>query len=146
MYPVGHFYACATATIWCTRIFTAARWRYCCVCRRTTRCGSTPGKWAPAPRKSRRWRWNWGSSGDSIRQTATDYSAFHGPVRAFFTLSCPEVFGHFLDPPGNHPRGAIFPTVEWINQSSVDSHCKPLESRITAAQCSIWQRGVWATT
>ena len=31
----------------------------------------------------------------------------------------------FLDPPGNHPRGAIFPTVDYINQSSVDFHCKP---------------------
>ena len=40
-------------------------------------------------------------------------------------LYCPAVFGHFLDPPGNHPRGAIFPTVDWINQSSVDFHCKP---------------------
>ena len=27
-------------------------------------------------------------------------------------LYCPAVFGHFLDPPGNHPRGAIFPTVD----------------------------------
>ena len=27
-------------------------------------------------------------------------------------LSCLAVFGHFLDPPGNHPRGAIFPTVD----------------------------------
>ena len=24
----------------------------------------------------------------------------------------PALFGHFLDPPGNHPRGAIFPTVD----------------------------------
>ena len=24
-------------------------------------------------------------------------------------LYCPAVFGHFLDPPGNHPCGAIFP-------------------------------------
>ena len=24
----------------------------------------------------------------------------------------PAVFGHFLDPPGNHPCGAIFPTVD----------------------------------
>ena len=24
----------------------------------------------------------------------------------------PAGFGHFLDPPGNHPRGAIFPTVD----------------------------------
>ena len=30
---------------------------------------------------------------------------------------CSAVFGHFLDPPGNHPRGAIFPTVDQINQS-----------------------------
>ena len=29
-----------------------------------------------------------------------------------------------LDPPGNHPRGAIFPTVDQINQSSVDFYCK----------------------
>ena len=36
------------------------------------------------------------------------------------------MLSHFLDPPGNHPRGAIFPTMGWINQSSVDSHCKPL--------------------
>ena len=27
-------------------------------------------------------------------------------------LYCPAVFGHFFDPPGNHPRGAIFPTVD----------------------------------
>ena len=27
-------------------------------------------------------------------------------------LYWPAVFGHFLDPPGNHPRGAIFPTVD----------------------------------
>ena len=27
-------------------------------------------------------------------------------------LSCPAVFGHFMDPPGNHPRGTIFPTVD----------------------------------
>ena len=27
-------------------------------------------------------------------------------------LHCPAVFGHFLDPPGNHPRGAIFSTVD----------------------------------
>ena len=26
-------------------------------------------------------------------------------------LHCPTVFGHFLDPLGNHPRGPIFPTV-----------------------------------
>ena len=32
-------------------------------------------------------------------------------------LYCPAVFGHFLDPPGNHPHGAIFPTVDQINQS-----------------------------
>ena len=31
-------------------------------------------------------------------------------------LYCPAVFGHFLDPPGNHPRGAIFPKGE-LNQS-----------------------------
>ena len=42
-------------------------------------------------------------------------------------LHSPAVFGHFLDPPGNHPRGAIFPTVDKINQSSVDFHCKPFE-------------------
>ena len=30
----------------------------------------------------------------------------------FGLLYCPSVFGHFLDPPGNHPRGAIFPTVD----------------------------------
>ena len=29
-----------------------------------------------------------------------------------FVLHSPAVFGHFLDPPGNHPRGAIFPTVD----------------------------------
>ena len=40
------------------------------------------------------------------------------------TVLSPAVFGHFLNPPGNHPRGAIFPTVDSINQSSVDSHCK----------------------
>ena len=27
-------------------------------------------------------------------------------------LYCHAVFGHFLDPPGNHPRGAIFPTMD----------------------------------
>ena len=27
-------------------------------------------------------------------------------------LYCPAVFGHFLDPLGNHPRGAIFPTMD----------------------------------
>ena len=27
-------------------------------------------------------------------------------------LYCLAVFGHFLDPPGNHSRGAIFPTVD----------------------------------
>ena len=32
-------------------------------------------------------------------------------------LYCPAVFGHFLDPPENHLRGAIFPTVDEINQS-----------------------------
>ena len=31
---------------------------------------------------------------------------FHG------LLYCPAVFGHFLYPAGNHPRGAIFPTVD----------------------------------
>ena len=31
-----------------------------------------------------------------------------------------------LDPPGNHPRGAIFPTVDPINQSSIDFHCKSI--------------------
>ena len=40
-------------------------------------------------------------------------------------LYCPGVFGQFLDPPVNHPRGAIFPTVDSINQSSVDFHCEP---------------------
>ena len=40
-------------------------------------------------------------------------------------LFCPAVFGHFLDPPGNHPRGAIFPSVDKISQSSVDLHCNP---------------------
>ena len=34
------------------------------------------------------------------------------------------MLSHFLDPPGNHPHGAIFPTVDWINQSSVDFHAK----------------------
>ena len=48
-------------------------------------------------------------------------SLYHGNSKFFankvFTfcsllLDCPAVFGHFLDPPGNHPRGAIFPTVD----------------------------------
>ena len=42
-------------------------------------------------------------------------------------LCCPAVFGHFFDPPGNHPRGAFFPTVDQINQSSVDFYCKPFD-------------------
>ena len=25
-------------------------------------------------------------------------------------IFCPAIFGRFLDQPGNHPRGAIFPT------------------------------------
>ena len=29
----------------------------------------------------------------------------------------PATMSHFLDPPGNHPHGAIFPTVDSINQS-----------------------------
>ena len=45
-------------------------------------------------------------------------------------LYCPAVFGHFLAPPGNHPRGAIFPTVDSINQSSLDFHCKPFDRLI----------------
>ena len=33
-------------------------------------------------------------------------------VQYILILYCPALFGHFLDPPGNHPRGAIFPTVD----------------------------------
>ena len=33
-------------------------------------------------------------------------------VSSLSILYCPVVFSHFLDPPGNHPRGAIFPTVD----------------------------------
>ena len=29
-----------------------------------------------------------------------------------WVLSGPAVFDHFLDPPGNHPCGAIFPTLD----------------------------------
>ena len=45
--------------------------------------------------------------------------------KTYQALYCPAVFGHFLDPPGNHPRGAIFPEICKINQSSVDFQCKP---------------------
>ena len=38
---------------------------------------------------------------------------------------CPVMLSHFLDPPGNHPRRAIFPEMWKINQSSLDFHCKP---------------------
>ena len=33
-------------------------------------------------------------------------------INIMFVLYCPAVFGRVLDPPGNHPRGAIFPTVD----------------------------------
>ena len=33
-------------------------------------------------------------------------------IQNFSLLHCPAVFGRFLDPPRNHPRGAIFPTVD----------------------------------
>ena len=32
--------------------------------------------------------------------------------KAQIILYCQAVSGHFLDPPGNHPRGAIFSTVD----------------------------------
>ena len=40
-------------------------------------------------------------------------------------LYCPTVFNHFLDPPGNHPRGAIFPTVDEINQPTKNDNKFP---------------------
>ena len=43
-------------------------------------------------------------------------------------MNYPVTLSHFLDPPGNHPRRAIFPEMCKINQSSVDFHCKPLWS------------------
>ena len=51
-------------------------------------------------------------------------------VRCLRSLYGPGVFGHLLDPPGNHPRGAIFPVVDSINQSSVDFDCKSVWSQI----------------
>ena len=40
----------------------------------------------------------------------------HAKTRLLRTLYCTVVFGHFWDPPGNHPRGAIFSDGE-LNQS-----------------------------
>ena len=37
---------------------------------------------------------------------------------AFNELYYPAVFGHFLDPPKKHPRGAIFPTVDALRSES----------------------------
>ena len=45
--------------------------------------------------------------------------------KKMYVVYCPAVFGHFFDPPGNHPRGTIFPDMCKINQSSVDLYCKP---------------------
>ena len=44
----------------------------------------------------------------------TSYMIIHNRL---FTLYCPVMFNHFLDPPGNHPRRAIFPEMCKINQS-----------------------------
>ena len=60
-------------------------------------------------------------------------------------LYCPAVFGHFFDPPGNHPRGLIFPTVNQINQSSVDFPCNPsvdwlIDDKLTLTWLVYWIR------
>ena len=44
--------------------------------------------------------------------TLSDISIINECINGDQLLYCPAVFGHFLDPPGNHPRGAIFPTVD----------------------------------
>ena len=36
----------------------------------------------------------------------------HKKWRELNILYCPAVFGYFLDPPGNPPRGAFFPTAD----------------------------------
>ena len=54
------------------------------------------------------WNCNRKRSGLLSRRT----SSFEPWTGSMKTLYCPAVFGHFLDPPGNHPRGAIFPTMD----------------------------------
>ena len=52
-------------------------------------------------------------AGNQTRLTQTQQEICHFHFNIFITLHyCPAVFGHVLDPPGNDPRGAIFPTMD----------------------------------
>ena len=114
-----------------------------------TNCSSTLP--APVP-MGRNWfaaaattePWNSGisaaksSSSHSIQSIPSWRAASMAPPMSSCPVELTATSRYCMDPPGNHPRGAIFPTVDWINQSSLDFHCKPLTWLV------YWIRTAWS--
>ena len=93
-------------------------WRIPRICTSRWPCrASRSARWVAAPIfPLKRLVWRYGTQCEShfYPEKNHDHSPkrFHSSSLFGYVLYCPAMVGHFLDPPGNHPRGAIFPRVD----------------------------------